>query len=401
MFASVLRRARTVRVLLMPTLLACSTSHRDAPHPVPFGRESRDSAAAVEATGTLARVLADGTAPGLQYVVVRADRVLLDHAGGVADLATGRAIDANTTLMSYSMSKTLTAVAVLQLVEVGKVRLDDPIACYVGTHPYGDGVTVRQVLAHTGGLPNPLPLRWVHPAAAHARHDDGAALDAVLREHADPADAPGRRYRYSNIGYWLLGRLVERVSGEPFPQYLEAHVLRPLGAAPGALGFTVPDSARHARGYLERWSMMNLVAPLLIDGALRGDARGRWVNIKDHYVNGAAFGGVVGTARGFAVFLQDQLRDSSAVLGVEGRRLLAQQQSRSDGELVPMTLGWHVEHINGQRVLYKEGGGGGFHAMMRVYPDAGMASVVLLNATAPDVRRLMNEVDARFLASGQ
>lgn len=393
-------RRRNVLTGLAAAVAACGGPPPPVTPPAPAVADgAADDRAGAAARATLHAMLADGEAPGVQYVVVSADRVRFAYAGGWADLARRRVMDSATTLMTYSMSKTFTAVAVLQLAEAGKLQLDDPVARYVPSQPYGPTVTIRQLLAHTGGLPNPLPLRWVHPAAAHAGFDDAGALDSILRKHADRSTEPGRRYGYSNIGYWLLGRVVERASGETFPDYMRTHVFAPLGPQAASLGYDVPDAARHARGYLERYSMMNLFKGFLIDGALLGEAEGRWVNIRDHHVNGAAFGGMVATAGGVAAFLQDQLRPTSALLGPQGARWLREQQRRADGELVPMTLGWHVDQDDGQTILYKEGGGGGFHAMMRLYPEAGVGTVLLTNATGINVRHALDALDAPFVGA--
>ena len=335
--------------------------------------------------------------PGLQYVVVDSSGIRFEYAGGWADIARGLNMDSSVTLMAYSMSKTITAVAVLQLVQAGKIDLDAPLERYVPQQPYGSGVTVRRLLAHTAGLPNPIPLRWVHPAAAHAEFDEPAALAAILDRYPETASAPGARFRYSNIGYWLLGPVVESASGQPFAEYVRGHVLAPL-ATPSQLGFAVPDPAHHAAGYLERRSWLNLLKGFLIDEALIGPREGDWIRIESHYVNGPAFGGVVGTARGFAAFLQDQLRAHSRLLDDATRALLYEQQATAAGVPVPMTLGWHVGTLDGVKVFFKEGGGGGFHAMMRVYPERGIATVVIANATSFKVRACLDTLDRVFLA---
>jgi CubicO group peptidase (beta-lactamase class C family) len=151
--------------------------------------------------------------PGSQYVVVNANRVVFEYTGGWADIRRQVPVDAATTMMAYSMSKTITAVAALQLVEAGKVGLDDSVGGYVDSWPYGAGVTIRQLISHTSGIPNPLPLRWVHPAARQASFDENGALAAVLHDHPRLSFELGTRYAYSNIGYWLLGKVVERASG--------------------------------------------------------------------------------------------------------------------------------------------------------------------------------------------
>ena len=295
------------------------------------------------------------------------------------------------------MSKTLTAAAVLQLVEAHKVDLDAPIDRYLDSQPYGPGVTVRQLLSHTSGIPNPIPLSWVHPSARHATFDERAALASVLREHPRLSSAPGTRYRYSNIGYWLLGPVIERASGESFRSYVRARVLRPLGITPEELGYVAPDQGNSAKGYLEKYSWMNLVKSFLIDRALVGGYEGRWLHIHDHHVNGPAFGGLVGTAGGFGKFLQDQLRPHSTLFNDTIRQLFTTPVRTRSGTEVPMSLGWHIGAVNGARFLYKEGGGGGFHCMMRVYPVSGIASVVMTNATGFDVRGLLDRIDPRFL----
>ena len=98
-----------------------------------------------------------------------------------AHLRGGRAMTLDTTLMAYSMSKTITAIAVLQLVERDLIDLDAPVEHYLPDSPYGRAITIRDLLAHLGGLPNPIPLRWVHAAREHATFNERASLDAILR----------------------------------------------------------------------------------------------------------------------------------------------------------------------------------------------------------------------------
>lgn len=330
--------------------------------------------------------------PGLQYLVLDPERVAFEFDGGWADLRHRGPMTPATTMMAYSMSKTITALAVLQLVAAGRVALDDPIDQYHST-PYGAGIRVRHVLAHLSGIPNPIPLRWVHPAARHASFDEHAALDAELQAHPQPAFAPGARYRYSNIGYWLLGRVVERASGRSFPSYVTEQVFAPLGIAAEELGYSIPDARRHAHGYLKKYSFMNLAKRLLIDREFIGDYEGPWLRIEPHYLNGPAFGGLVGTARGFGRLLQDQLRPRSALFDAATRDLLYAPQRVTSGRLVPMTLGWHIGELQGVQFFYKEGGGGGFHCEMRLYPARSVATVLMTNATGFDVKRCLNTLD--------
>jgi len=351
----------------------------------------------VTGAGSMGSAVPPHAAPGLQYVVVSAGETLHEHAAGWADIAACRPMDLATTLMAYSMSKTFTAVAALQLAQAGALRLDDPVSAWLPSQPYGAALTVRQLLAHTAGVPAPLPLRWVHPIAAHHSFDESAALEAVLRAHPRPSAPPGHRFLYSNIGYWLLGSLVARASGTTFPAYVRAHVLGPLGLPPASLDYAVPDVARHAAGYLERWSLLNLARRFLVDPALVGETVGHWVRLREHHVDGSSFGGLVGTARAIGRFLQDQLSPHSALLAESTRRLLTEPQRLRDGREIAMTLGWHVGRRGPRRFFFKEGGGGGFRCMMRLYPAAGVGTVLMTNATALNVGRVLDELDAPFV----
>lgn len=334
--------------------------------------------------------------PGLQYRAVGPAGPLCEHDAGWADLARRTPMTPATTMMAYSMSKTITAAAVLQLVAAGSIGLDDPVEKYVPT-PYGQDITVRQLLAHLSGIPNPVPLRWVHPASQHARFDERRALGAEMAAHPRLAFKPGTKFGYSNIGYWLLGEVVAIVSGCRFEAYVADRVRTPLGIAAPDLGYAIPDGTPHANGYLEKHSFINLAKRYLIDPQYIGSYEGRWLRIEPHYLNGPAFGGIVGTAGGFAKFLLDQLQPSSAILNSAGRELFYAQQQTSRGKPIPMTLGWHVGRLGRVPFFFKEGGGGGFHCEMRLYPAPGVGTVIMTNATGFNVKRCLNALDRQFL----
>ena len=106
--------------------------------------------------------------PGLQYILVNADESLFEYAGGWADIQSQKSMTLDTTMMGYSMTKTFTAVCILQLMEQGELSLEDEVDPYLPHNSYiGHHVTIRQLLDHTSGLPNPIPLRWVHLEEDH------------------------------------------------------------------------------------------------------------------------------------------------------------------------------------------------------------------------------------------
>lgn len=338
--------------------------------------------------------------PGLQYIVTSEVCVLFEYAGGWADIQNQKPMTLDTTMMGYSMTKAFTAVAILQLVEQGKLELSDEMDYYLADTSYaGHHITIRQLLDHTSGIPNPIPLRWVHPVDDDASFDEDAALAQVLRENPKLTFEPGQKFAYSNVGYWLLGKIAERATRQAYPDYLRANVINPLGLSPQEMGFTIPDPARHAKGYLAKFSLTNLLKGFVTDRKFWGGYEGNWLRIKNHYPNGPAFGGLVGTARGFAYFLQDQLRTESVLFEPETKRLLETQQTDKNGQPIPMTLGWHIGGTNSSTYFFKEGGGGGFHSEMRIYPRKGIASIVMANSTTFDATSFLNQMDGAFLSA--
>ncbi|HXX62256.1 MAG TPA: serine hydrolase domain-containing protein [Bacteroidota bacterium] len=355
--------------------------------------EDRDS----RLRGILDGQIRNSRYPGIQYVVTDSAGLLFEYDGGLADIEGGSPMTPGATMMAYSMTKTFTAVAVLQLVERGQVNLEDSVRSYLDFIPYDGTLTVRHLLAQMSGIANPIPLRWVHAAELHSAFSEDSALSRVLMENPELKFPPGTKYAYSNISYWLLGKIVEKVSGMPFSSYMRQHVFGPLRVPPEEAAFIIVAGTLHAKGYLKKYSWMNILKGFLVDKALIGEYEGSWLNIRDHYLNGPAFGGLITTARVVARFLQDQLKEHSALLSPATMKIFYGQQRTLSGEPVPMTLGWHIGELSGTPYYYKEGGGGGYHSEMRIYPSRHIGTVIMVNETSSGCTDTQDEADAEFL----
>ena len=123
-----------------------------------------------------------------------------------------------------SAGKSLVAIVVLQLVEAGKLKLEDPISKYVAGVPNGEVVTIRDLLAHTGGLFSANEdLKARAERRAHTLDED---VKIIARHGA--MSCPGERWRYSNTGYALLGKVIETVEGQTWQAAVEARIVKPL-----------------------------------------------------------------------------------------------------------------------------------------------------------------------------
>jgi CubicO group peptidase (beta-lactamase class C family) len=196
----------------------------------PAGAQGVPAAAAVRArVDSLARAyVAEHGSPGVSIQLVRGSDTLVSAGYGLADVEQRVPATAATVYRIGSVTKQFTAAAVMRLVEQGKVSLEDSIARYLPGLPAAwRRVTVRQLLNHTSGIPSytdigePWVRRW--------REDMPPDTLVALTAHDSLWFEPGSQWRYDNTGYVLLGMLLDRVTGTPYPEYVEREIARPLG----------------------------------------------------------------------------------------------------------------------------------------------------------------------------
>lgn len=176
-----------------------------------------------KAWNTLKQGIAQGAFPGAVAVVANKERIVARWHGGHSAVAPAPiSMEPDMAFDVASLTKVVAALpAVLHLVESGAVSLDEPVGRFLPPWrgPQKDGVTLRHLLVHTSGLP-----AWM-PTYAHL--DERTAIDAILQ--TDLTYTPGSRVEYSCLGYMLLGRIVETVSGQRLDSFVATHVLDPLG----------------------------------------------------------------------------------------------------------------------------------------------------------------------------
>jgi CubicO group peptidase (beta-lactamase class C family) len=355
-----------------------------------------------EARRHLDALIERGRSPGVQYLFLSADETLFAYNGGLARLPGRVPVTDRTSFNAYSVTKTFTAAAILQLAALGRIDLDRPIREYVVGFPYAQSPTVRETLTHTGGFPSPNPLPWAHLAEEHAAFDEARFVDEVLRKHSRLSAAPGAKYSYSNVGYLVLGQAIAQVSGESYTDCVERHLIRPLTLGDGeALAFSIAQPESHARGYLKRWSLLNLAVGIFIDRHRFIDARaGRWVQFRNLQVNGAAYGGLIGNARGFARYLQALLGRGDYLSPSIRAQLFTPARGR-DGTELARSLGWFAGAVRGETYFAHAGGAAGYYCEIRVYPRLQRASVVMFNRTGIRDQRVLDGIDRFFLGPSQ
>ncbi|WP_447727179.1 serine hydrolase domain-containing protein [Sphingomonas koreensis] len=195
----------------------------------------------------------DGAQPGCAVGIFRNGKPAELVNAGLADVATGRAIGTDTQFYAASVSKQFTAVALLQQVAAGKVRLTDSVRKYIPElAPYADKVTVQMLLNMTGGVRDSLSLLALEGYDRISGPNRKQALEGVYRQQDAKFD-PGTQYDYSNGGYLLLSEIVERAAGQTFESYVNDRVLKPIGMTRSfmMLGSRTTD-ANVAKGYVAK-----------------------------------------------------------------------------------------------------------------------------------------------------
>ena len=348
--------------------------------------------------------------PGMSLAVVSRDRVLSSGGTGYADLHALTPATAGTVYPWFSMTKPVTATAALRLSDQGLLDLQAPVHEYLDwlRAPGPVQPTVWQLLTHSSGLGNPLPVKWIHPAGCAGAGPGGDA--AETDGPAPSVPLPGRRQgHYSNVGYLVAAQIISQVSGEPFTSYVQREILGPLGM--DSTGFSYPPGRPAATGYVRiPRPIAPVLAGVLPPGTL-GSRHGDYSSINPFLVDGAGYGGLVGTVLDAAAFARLHLNDGLAALpgtaagplasagsegpglrGLrtpEGRRILQESTARAmrdihvKGKQFDHSAGWFRKHTNGPQGSYVEhfGTGLGFWNIMRLYPERGRGIVIMSNST--------------------
>lgn len=353
----------------------------------------------VPTAALLHQQIATRKTPGLYYAFFDAEKILFEFADGKADLKNGIPVHAQTAFYGYSVTKTFTATAIMQLAEQGKLRLDDPVKKHLPGFVYGDDILIRHLLAHSGGITNPLPVSWVHRTEDHDTFDEQAFFAQIFQKNAKVRSIPNEKFAYTNLGYVSLGQVIERVSGMSYRQYVEQHILKPL-AIQDHLGYVRQQHWAVATGYQKALSFGNLLLSFLLDKKrFMGETTEGWKCFLPFYINGPAYGGLIGTPGAFIAFAQDLLIPGGGVLlSTASREEMWRENRLNNGRLTGMSLGWYKGNLGGRPYNCHAGGGGGFYCELRVYPDSGLGSAVFTNRSGFSDERFLDKVDAVLLS---
>lgn len=394
----------TLRLALI--VLAATLAQAAGPAPAaaqPADRRARLAPAFAEIDRLFTAFAQSAHAPGAAWGIVVDGELVHAGSAGVRDVATKAPVDADTVFRIASMTKSFTAMAILKLRDDGKLSLDDPAERYVPelkglSYPTSDSprITIRHLLTHSAGFPEDNP--WGDQQLSDSEED----LTRMLRAGIPFSTAPGTAYEYSNYGFAILGRVVSRVSGMAYEDYVTRTILKPLGMTSTTLHPSRVDPKRRAVGYRwedERWKE----EPSLPHGSF-GAMGGMLTSIRDLSRYVAAYmdafpprsGPETGPIRRSSLREMQQAWRPSAVRvtrdGTTGAPVLT-AGSYGYGLSVTQTCQF--------RTMIAHGGGlPGYGSLMRWLPEHGVGIIAFANITYAGWGRVVGEAFDRLAATG-
>lgn len=304
-------------------------------------------------------------------LLARNGEILLAKGYGLANREHGIANSPETVFGIASVTKSITAIAVLQLVERGQLRLEDPVARFLPDFPAGDRITVGHLLTHTSGIRSYVFL----PGFAQKQRLELDVRDVVdWIAESELEFEPGDRFRYGNSGFMLLTMIIEEVSGLPYERYLRENVFDPAGMEDSGLEtFTrvVPHrAAAHSR-----------------DGCTGEITRAAFREPTFDRGGGSLYSTVMDFHR------LDRALRTDRILSAGTRALMETPQVETPwGD--SYAHGWFVGQSHGRRLVHHEGGSAGVMTSFRRFVDDDVLVVALFNQDLMIADELFSRLDA-------
>lgn len=312
--------------------------------------------------------LASQATAGMSIAVVKQGRVIYSRGYGFASIELQDGVRDSTLYEIGGITKEFTAASILQLVDDGRISLDDPLSKFVPGFPRAKDITVRELLNMTSGIPDYTD----QPDFAKSVQNSTTPADIVATLKGLPLDfEPGTQWEYSNTNYVLLGMVIERASAKSYGNYLFDSVFRTLGMISTVYGNSGATSPNIATGYTFDGARLKPDTPWNLDWAYSA-------------------GGIVSNVLDLAVWDAALLQGKAVALPT--LRTMWTPVSLKDGTNVPYGFGWTIESLYGHREIDDNGGLPGYNGRNATFPNDSFDIVVLANSQAFDAGPVVRQV---------
>jgi len=314
----------------------------------------------------VAEEMEKNSVPGLAVAIALDGKIVYAKGFGFSDLENQVPFTAQTVSRIGSVSKSFTALAVMQLVEQGKINLDAEVQTYVPTFPKKQApITVRQLLCHQGGIRHYKGNEML----SNVRYADVESSLAIFKD--DPlVNEPGEKYSYTTYGYNLLSRLVETASGERFTDYVQRHIIEPLAMKQTYFDDRFKIIPRRAHFYTRADKNSPVTNVPQVDQSNKWGGGGLLSTVEDLIKYAAGYDG-------------DRLAKRDTIA-----QMFTSQKTR-DGNPTAYGFGWTIATDQGKRRVEHSGGSVGATAILTKYPEQGLIIAALVNCDhygAPQIK---------------
>jgi len=322
--------------------------------------------------------------PGMAFGIVADGKLVYSGGFGFTDVAKKIPANSKSIFRIASMSKSFTGLAILKLRDEGKLNLDDAASKYISAllkvkylTTDAPPITIRNLLTHTAGFPEDNP--WGDRQLA----DTDAELIKTITDGVQFSNIPGYAYEYSNLGFALLGNIITKVSGNPYQQYINENILKPLQMNSTFWEYSKVPQGALAQGY--RWINNNWREEELLHDGSYGAMGGMLTSIEDfsHYITLHLSAWPPSNENKSMVLKNSSIREMHNPWQVTGFNA---QFKFPNGRLCPVVsgygygLGW-TKDCEGKIWVGHSGGLPGFGSQWRIFPEYGIGIVSFANLT--------------------
>ena len=313
------------------------------------------------------------TEPGCEVLVAKKGQIIYKKAFGSADLELNVPVSADMVFNLASITKQFTAVAILQLVEQGKIRLQDSLQKFIPDFPSNrQTITIEHLLTHTSGIPDYMQINYPNLYMERWDFTPKQLIDSF--EHYPLEFEPGTKYSYSNSGYYLLGYIIGKVSQKTYPSYVQDNILTPL-----ALHQTYFDSA-------------GIIIPNRVKGYWKGNTGYKNADFWSPTIAYSAGGLLSNTEDLFKWF---KGLSSYKILKKETLEKAFTPFKLKNGSQINYGYGWYIENSSNVRSIEHGGKMSGFTSNEIYYPQQDVFIAVLFNcenAPKDEISKSISEI---------
>ncbi len=303
----------------------------------------------------------------MALAIVKHGRVVKAAGYGYADLERKIPITPETVMKIASVSKQFIATGIMLLVQDGKLSVSDPVSKHITDVPAAwKDITIRHLLTHTAGLVREAPGVDISKFQPD--------IDVIRKAYHAPLNfPPGQKYQYSNVGYFILGEIIRRISGRPWAEYIDEKVFRPSGMMSTFATNTTVKIANRAIGYVDN------------DNPRRAP---EWTALRP---SGAFLSTVLDMAKWDAMLYTDTILTEAA------RREMWTPVRLNGGTTSGYGYGWQLVTNRGRTQVYHGGGGPGARASFARFLEDRLSIIVLINMDDVDIDTIVQGLAALYL----